>query len=449
LSEATRRYVPALWAYREQLGLMDYNRAKAVFSLSINGSVPRISELPQIKLRKARHPLLLIQNKKLKKETVPFDLDLNEEHRILVISGPNAGGKTVCMKTSGILQMMLQSGIPVSADESSELGLFQNLFVDIGDSQSIEYELSTYSSRLKHMKEFLDHVDGNSLFLIDEFGTGTDPNLGGALAEAVLEELNARHARGIITTHYLNLKVMADKTPGILNGSMEFDLKRLQPLYRLMVGKPGSSYTFLVAERSGLPKSVILNARRKVSGKSLRLEKLLTELENDRELLNARLDAAAKKDRSLTELTANYEKLKSDLERNFKVREDKTRQNAERKSKEYEDQFRAFLKEWKKAKDKKPVIDKYSKTFLIPKKKENPKEAEKIRRDKMEYLRKHLMPGMKVRLENGFTVGTLEHIEDEKAWVIFGQFRTQCDLATLEKVDDQPKELQKNKKDRS
>lgn len=449
LSDATRRFAPALWVYREQLGLMDYNRAKAVFSISINGSVPKITDRPQIKLRLARHPLLLIQNKKLKKETVPFDLELNEENRILVISGPNAGGKTVCMKTSGILQMMLQSGIPVSADESSELGLFQNLFVDIGDSQSIEYELSTYSSRLRHMKEFLDHVDDNSLFLIDEFGTGTDPNLGGALAEAVLEELNARHARGIITTHYLNLKVMADKTPGILNGSMEFDLKKLQPLYRLMVGKPGSSYTFLVAERSGLPKSVILNARRKVSGKSLRLEKLLTELEHDRELLNARLDAAAKKDRSLTELTANYEKLKNDLERNFKVREEKVRQSTERKAKEYEDQFRTFLKEWKKAKDKKPVIDKYAKTFLIPKKKERPEEVEKRRKEKLESLRKLLMPGMKVRLENGSTIGTLEHIEDEKAWVIFGQFRTQCDLAHLEKVDAKPTEEPKTKKGRS
>ncbi|MFM8916965.1 MAG: endonuclease MutS2 [Bacteroidota bacterium] len=446
LTDATRRFGPILLIYREQLGLIDFNSAKAIFSISINGSVPTIAAQPFLKLKSARHPLLFLQNKKLKKDTIPFDLELNEENRILVISGPNAGGKTVCMKTSGILQMMLQSGIPISAHESSEMGVFQNLFVDIGDSQSIEYELSTYSSRLRHMREFLEHVDGNSLFLIDEFGTGTDPNLGGALAEAVLEELNARHARGIITTHYLNLKVMADKTPGIMNGSMEFDLKRLQPLYRLMVGKPGSSYTFLVAERSGLPKPVILNARRKVSGKSLRLEKLLTELENDRELLNARLDAAAKKDRSLSELTANYERLKSDLERNFKVREEKVRKSEERTTREYEERFRAFLKEWKKAKDKKPVIDKYSKVFLKPKRQENPKEAEKRRKEKLDNLRKTLAPGMRVRLENGSTIGVLEQMENDRAWVIFGQFRTICDLATLEVVEDKKTENPKSKK---
>ncbi|MEY3343716.1 MAG: hypothetical protein RL090_1400 [Bacteroidota bacterium] len=431
LSDSTRRHCPLLNIHREQLAVIDHNRAKAIFSISIGAKVPTVINEPLINLVKAKHPLLLIQNNKSKKETVPFDLNLSNDNRILVISGPNAGGKTVCMKTAGLLQMLLQSGIPVSADESSTFGIFNNLFVDIGDSQSIEYELSTYSSRLKHMKEFLSHVDGSSLFLIDEFGTGTDPNLGGALAEAVLEELNNRNAWGIITTHYLNLKVMADKTPGILNGSMEFDLKRLQPLYRLVVGKPGSSYTFLVAERSGLPKDVILSARRKVSGKTLRLEKLLTELESNRELLNARLDAAAKKDRNLSELTSNYERLKTDLERNYKAREDRLRKAEERITREYEERYRSFLKEWRKAKDKKPVIDKYSKLLTKPKKKENPAEVERLRREKIEALKKQIKIGSKVRLENGVTVGTLEQIDGEKAWVIFGQFKTSCDLASL------------------
>jgi len=431
LSDSTRRHCPLLNIHREQLAVIDHNRAKAIFSISIGAKVPTVTNEPLINLVKAKHPLLLIQNNKSKKETVPFDLNLSNDNRILVISGPNAGGKTVCMKTAGLLQMLLQSGIPVSADESSTFGIFNNLFVDIGDSQSIEYELSTYSSRLKHMKEFLSHVDGSSLFLIDEFGTGTDPNLGGALAEAVLEELNNRNAWGIITTHYLNLKVMADKTPGILNGSMEFDLKRLQPLYRLVVGKPGSSYTFLVAERSGLPKDVILSARRKVSGKTLRLEKLLTELESNRELLNARLDAAAKKDRNLSELTSNYERLKTDLERNYKAREDRLRKAEERITREYEERYRSFLKEWRKAKDKKPVIDKYSKLLTKPKKKENPAEVERLRREKIEALKKQIKIGSKVRLENGVIVGTLEQIDGEKAWVIFGQFKTSCDLASL------------------
>lgn len=448
LTDSTRRHAPLLNIHREQLAVIDLNRAKAIFAISIGAMVPTVLDQPVVDLVKAKHPLLLLQNNKAKKETVPFDLNMSGENRILVISGPNAGGKTVCMKTAGLLQMMIQSGIPVSAHESSTFGLFKNLFVDIGDSQSIEYELSTYSSRLKHMKEFLSHVDESSLFLIDEFGTGTDPNLGGALAEAVLEELNNRKSWGIITTHYLNLKVMADKTPGILNGSMEFDLKRLQPLYRLVVGKPGSSYTFLVAERSGLPKEVILNARRKVSGKTLRLEKLLTELESNRELLNARLDAAAKKDRSLSELTTNYEKLKSDLERSYQTRTEKLRKAEERITREYEERYRSFLKEWRKAKDKKPVIDKYSKLLTKPKRKENPAEVERLRKEKVERLKMQIKPGSKVRLESGVTVGTLEQVDGEKAWVIFGQFKTSCDLASLVPVDDgvSKKGLPKNQK---
>jgi len=241
LTGKLRKFAPVMLIYREQLGIFDMNRAKALFAIEIDGKLPQLADTPVIDLKIARHPLLLLHNKKLRKDTIPFSLLLNSTQRILVISGPNAGGKTVCMKTSGLLQMMLQSGLLISAHEDSVLGIFENLLVDIGDSQSIEYELSTYSSRLRHMRIFLERVNEKSLFLIDEFGTGTDPNLGGALAEAVLEELNNRKSFGIITTHYLNLKVMADRTEGIMNGNMEFDLKRLRPLYKLNVGKPGSS----------------------------------------------------------------------------------------------------------------------------------------------------------------------------------------------------------------
>jgi DNA mismatch repair protein MutS2 len=251
LSASLRKYVPLMLQYRHQLGIFDLNRAKATLALQMDAHIPQIANAPVIDLKTARHPLLLIHNKQQHKSTIPFDLLLSGENRILVISGPNAGGKTVCMKTAGLLQMMFQAGMPVSAAGDSSFGIFENLLVDIGDSQSIEYELSTYSSRLRHMRIFLERVDEKSLFLIDEFGTGTDPNLGGALAEAVLEELNNRKAYGIITTHYLNLKVLADRTPGIMNGSMEFDLKRLRPLYKLLTGNQGAATLFLLQKEAG------------------------------------------------------------------------------------------------------------------------------------------------------------------------------------------------------
>ena len=219
LTNVLRKYFPLIQAYSFILSEFDFIRAKAKFALDVNAAMPVLTANPVFDLRKAKHPLLYLHNKQNKKETVPFDLRLGERNRILVISGPNAGGKTVCMKTIGLLQMMLQSGLLVSVASESVMGIFKNLLVDIGDSQSIEYELSTYSSRLQHMKVFLDKTNDKSLFLIDEFGSGTDPDLGGALAEALLEELNIKKSVGIITTHYMNLKVLADKTEGTLTAA--------------------------------------------------------------------------------------------------------------------------------------------------------------------------------------------------------------------------------------
>ncbi|HKR07253.1 MAG TPA: DNA mismatch repair protein MutS, partial [Bacteroidia bacterium] len=296
LTSSLRKYHSLLSQYMEVLSEFDFTRAKALFAIVSDAHLPHIVNKSCIELKNAKHPLLYVYNKENKKQTIPFDLRLNEQ-RILVISGPNAGGKTVCMKTIGLLQMMLQSGMLVTADENSTMGIFEHLLVDIGDSQSLEYELSTYSSRLQHAKVFLERSNEKSLFLIDEFGTGTDPNLGGALAESILVELNKKKAFGIITTHYLNLKVMADKTPGIINGSMAFDAKNLKPLYRLMIGKPGSSYTFVVAERSGLPQSVIQRAKSKVDNKSLVLEKLLNDVEKEKSVLKKKLDDVSEKEK--------------------------------------------------------------------------------------------------------------------------------------------------------
>lgn len=431
LSAVLRKYVPIMQLYSEQLGTFDLNHAKALLAIQIDGRLPVISNEPIIDLKTARHPLLLLHNKPLNKPVIPFDLLLNNENRILVISGPNAGGKTVCMKTSGLLQMMLQSGMLVSAHEDSIFGIFENLLVDIGDSQSIEYELSTYSSRLRHMRIFLERVNEKSLFLIDEFGTGTDPNLGGALAEAVLEELNNRKAFGIITTHYLNLKVLADRTPGIMNGSMEFDLKRLRPLYKLSVGKPGSSYTFLVAERSGLPRQLIKDARRKVNRKNLLLEKLLTEVEYDKAQIKTTTTELERKNKELADLIKKYELLSKETTTSYSVKEQKLKKHEERILRESEERFRGFLKEWKKTKDKKEVFDKYYNQFVRKKTTEDPKVTERKRKEKLKALQEIIKPGIEVRLENGSMKGIVEQVDAEKAYVIFGNVKAVCELVNL------------------
>jgi DNA mismatch repair protein MutS2 len=436
LSSDLRKFVPQMQVHLQQLGTFDVNRAKGLLAVNIDGRLPKLVNYPVLNLKTARHPLLLLHNKEQHKATIPFDLHLNETERILVISGPNAGGKTVCMKTSGLLQMMLQSGMLVSAHEDSVFGIFENLLVDIGDSQSIEYELSTYSSRLRHMRIFLERVNEKSLFLIDEFGTGTDPNLGGALAEAVLEELNNRNAFGIITTHYLNLKVMADRTPGIINGSMEFDLKKLRPLYKLSVGKPGSSYTFLVAERSGLSRELIKNARRKVARKNLLLEKLLTDVEREKESIKNKTAETTEKNKSLAELIKRYEQMTRSADDILAKKEEKLKKQEEKLHKEYEENFREFLKEWRKSKDKKEVMDKYYRKFVKKKQVEDPVVAEKKRAQKLALLQDKIKAGTRVRLENGHTVGVVEQVDNARAYVIFGQFKTVCELVNLVPVEE-------------
>ncbi len=437
LTSQCRPYKDHFYELHEILGKLDLQMAKARFARYSGASIPAIEPKPGVELKKAYHPLLYIQNKKQKQETVPFDIELDSEQRILVISGPNAGGKTVCMKTIGLLQLMVQSGIPVTCNSDSTFGVFNSLMVDIGDAQSIEYELSTYSSRLRHMKVFLENASDKTLFLIDEFGTGTDPNLGGALAEAVLEDLNNRVAFGVITTHYLNLKVFADRTPGIINGSMEFDLKKLKPMFRLVVGKPGSSYTFLVAERSGLPKAIIKAARKKVPRKTLLLEKLLSEIEKEKLLLSSSKAEADAKNKQLKVMLEKYQQLSEKTANDHKVRSEQFQKSEHKLRKESEEQFRNFLKEWKKSKDKKEVFDKYYRKFVKKKPSPDSKESQKKKEEKLKKLRELIKPGSRVRLENGYSTGIVDKIENDRVFVLFGDFKTQCDLISLKPVEDQ------------
>jgi len=288
------------------MGEFDFIRAKAKLAQQMDAHLPQLIDSSGIKLVKAYHPLLLLYNKKLNKPVIPLDLTLDEKNRILLISGPNAGGKTVCLKTTGLLQMMVQSGLLVPAHPESTFGIYKQLMIHIGDTQSIEFELSTYSSHLKNMKYFMEDANGRTLFFIDELGSGSDPNLGGAFAEVFLEQLIKRHAYGIVTTHYLNLKVMASKTTGIINGAMAFDEKSLLPLYKLNVGKPGSSYTFAIAERIGLSKELIDRAKQLVDENHFTLDKLLNRTEQDLRKIEI-------KERDLQKLIKENEQLKKSL----------------------------------------------------------------------------------------------------------------------------------------
>jgi DNA mismatch repair protein MutS2 len=318
LTDELRPFSPLLLSYHGFLTKLDFVRAKALFAIEIEGDMPVLVAEPRVKLINARHPLLYLSFKEDKKTVVPLNIHMNENLRIVLVSGPNAGGKSVCMKTVGLLQLMLQSGLLIPVHESSEMGIFDNIFADIGDDQSIESDLSTYSAHLTKMRYFVAHATPKSLVMIDEFGTGTDPQFGGPMAEAVLEVLNNKKVRGVITTHYSNLKLFAGNTPGLENASMLFDNDRMKPLYVLEIGKPGSSYAFEIAQNIGLQKEVLLLAREKTGTNQNRIDSLLVDLEREKKQIYDTKIHLSNQQNKVKNLVAENEKLKLYLEENKK-----------------------------------------------------------------------------------------------------------------------------------
>jgi DNA mismatch repair protein MutS2 len=297
------------------LGNIDFIRAKATLAIRINGILPSIlSENPGIRWNEAIHPLLFLAHSRQKKKVVPLSIGLDIENRILLISGPNAGGKSVCLKTVGLLQYMFQCGLLPSAKEDSSFGIFKNIFIDIGDEQSLENDLSTYTSKLLNLKFFIEKLDDHSLFLIDEFGTGTDPALGGPIAEASLEEINRKEAFGVVTTHYSNLKLLAGRIPGIVNGAMLYDAKKMKPLYLLKTGKPGSSFAFEIARQIGFPEDVLSAAANKTGTSQLDFDRELQNLEAEKTELGQKSTAVKVADDFLNEMITKYRKLNEELE---------------------------------------------------------------------------------------------------------------------------------------
>ncbi|MCD4790056.1 MAG: Smr/MutS family protein [Bacteroidales bacterium] len=309
-----RPQIPELLEAYRFLGLIDFIRAKAKFAIKINALKPDLSDKTLIDWESATHPLLYLSHLNQQKPVVPLDIQLNEKQKILVISGPNAGGKSVCLKTIGLLQYMVQCGLLIPVKEGSATGIFKKLFIDIGDEQSLENDLSTYSSHLLNMKHFVLQADKNTLFLIDEFGTGTEPQLGGSIAEAVLEKLNEKKAFGVVTTHYSNLKLLANEGNKIVNGAMLFDTKAMQPLYQLKIGKPGSSFAFEIARKIGFPKYILKNAGEKTGKKQLNFDEQLQQLEIEKKELEKKQQEFRIADDFLSEMIDKYNNLTKQVE---------------------------------------------------------------------------------------------------------------------------------------
>ena len=439
-------YAPLLTTYHAILGEYDFIRAKALFAIDVRAEYPVVVDKAHVHLLKACHPLLYLYNSRTGKPTIPVDLTLDDQNRILVISGPNAGGKTVTLKTVGLLQMMVQSGLLVPVHPSSEFGIFKQLMIHIGDTQSIEFELSTYSSHLLSMKHFMETSNGKTLFFIDELGSGSDPNLGGAFAEVILEELGRKHAIGIVTTHYLNLKVMANKTPGIINGAMAFDEKSLLPMYKLILGKPGSSYTFAIAQRIGLDKKLIDRARQLVDEDHFKLDKLLNRTEQD-------LRQVEEKQKELNQLLKENDRLKKEMQ--VLMNKEKHEQQVEllkQQNKITEDRL-AYLKdterklkqmviEWKKSEDKQKIVKGMAALlFNKPNDKAKSKMQKKID-SKYEEINGEIKPGDKVKMRRNQQVGEVMELRGKRAVVKIGLLPMQIDISDLVivKEKEQPQE---------
>jgi DNA mismatch repair protein MutS2 len=438
LTQKLSVYAGLLKIYYDVAGEYDFIRAKAKFAAEYGGNYPMVSDKAHLHIINAYHPLLFLYNAKSNKPTIPVNLTLNDKQRILVISGPNAGGKTVTLKTVGLLQLMMQSGLLVPLHPDSEMGIFKQIMIHIGDTQSLEFELSTYSSHLKNMKHFMESANGKTLFFIDELGSGSDPNLGGAFAEVIMEELAHKHSFGIVTTHYLNLKVMANKVPGIINGAMQFDEKNLLPMYKLIVGKPGSSYTFSIAERIGLDKRLIDKARVLVDEDHFTLDKLLNRTEQD-------LQKIDKEKLELQKLLKENEHLKKEMnqvlnkEKHLQEMERLMQQNkvSEEKLaylKDMERRLKTMIMEWRKTEDKGKVIKMIHALLFNQKEKFTAEKQQKKLNEKFEDIGGEIIIGDKVRMNKNRQVGTVKEIRGKKAIIQLGVMPITVELTQLSKV---------------
>jgi DNA mismatch repair protein MutS2 len=465
LTEFIRPFREDLKLYQNYLVEIDVISAKAKYSRKINGVLPTITNERTLFLKDAFHPILYLSNLKKKEKTFPQTISLKPQERIIVISGPNAGGKSITLKTVGLLQVMLQSGFLIPVDPKSELCFFDRILTDIGDNQSIENHLSTYSYRLKMMNQFLKKCNDKTLFLIDEFGTGSDPELGGALAETFLEVFYEREAFGIITTHYSNLKMLANELPHAINANMQFDQKTMEPVYQLHIGEAGSSFTFEVAQKNGIPYSLINKAKKKIERSKVRFDKTIADLQKERaklrktsESLKSEEDKAKTESKQLEEInTKIQQKLESYQElydsnqkliylgKKIDTLADNFLNN--RKKKQLIDEFLKIvavenskkkkeppkIKKEEKEKEKKVEQEVIQKVSIIRQKKKKEKAVEKKKEESKPKV--ELKVGDRVRMHDGRAIGIIDSIEKKKAIVNYGMFTTNVSITELEFVE--------------
>ncbi|MCW3786058.1 endonuclease MutS2 [Plebeiibacterium sediminum] len=478
-SDSIRPYIDDLIFSYEFLGIMDFIRAKAKFALKINACLPKMVNHPEVNWEEATHPLLYLQNSAEGKEVVPLDIQLNKEQRIVLISGPNAGGKSVCLQTVGLLQYMFQCGMLVPMDSRSTMGVYRHIFIDIGDQQSIENDLSTYSSHLLNMKYFLKNGTPETLILIDEFGTGTEPALGGAIAESVLKEFNKQGLNGVITTHYTNLKHYASGVDGIENGAMQFDTHQIKPLFKLIIGQPGSSFAFEIARKIGLPEDLLDEAKKQIGEEHINFDKHLREIARDKRYWEKKRDNIRRKDKQLEDV---YEKYLEQLENSKKernkiieearkeaeelmasankkiertIREIKENQAEKERTKQARESLNKFKDRLEKQDDKqKKKIEKEIERIKNRQKKKGEKsliqEEEFVESEQKSGVEKSktvsqpkvvkddgiIRKGDKVRLEGQALPGEVMEVNGKNALVAFGHLMTNVKVSRLEKVSN-------------
>ena len=429
-----RPYLTELRKAWDLLGELDFIRAKALLAQELNATKPAIKETACCNWLQARHPLLEQKLKQQGKQIVPLDLKLDEDNRILVISGPNAGGKSVCLKTTGLIQYMLQCGLMVPMRVDSECGLFKNLFIDIGDEQSLENDLSTYRSHLLNMKVFMEHADPQSLFLIDEFGTGTEPQLGGAIAEAVLLDLNKKKAFGMVTTHYANLKLLADSNEGIVNGAMLFDIKYMQPMYIMTTGKPGSSFAFEIAKKIGFPKQILEDAQNITGDQHIKFEKQLQQLEVDKKALRKKEQDLRIADSLLSEVVTKYKNLLTELESKKKQYLRDAATEAQELIQKANSQIERTIREIKEAKAEKEKTKEVRQQLEDTRREIAQKAKELAEAKKKEEDAETLKVGDTVCIDEMQVVGIVQTISDTDATILFDSIRLRTSPEKLRKV---------------
>lgn len=462
-----RPLVPDILQSYEFLADIDFIRAKALFAIEIQGIRPVVEDKQQLDWARAIHPLLYLSLKKQHKEVVPLDIELTTEKRLLIISGPNAGGKSVCLKTVGLLQYMLQCGLLVPMHESSRTGLFEHLFIDIGDEQSIENDLSTYSSHLTHMKYFVRNCNERTILLIDEFGSGTEPQIGGAIAEALLNRFNQHKSFGVITTHYQNLKHFAEDTPGIVNGAMLYDRHLMQPLFKLAIGNPGSSFAIEIARKIGLPEDVIAEASEKVGMDYINMDKYLQDIVRDKRYWESKRQNIRQREKKLEDIIARYEKDLSEVNSQRKeivreakaeasrilsdanarientIREIKEAQAEKERTKQARQELQSFKDSVNDAQEEDDKLAR--KMAKLKERAERKKQKQKVSAQPV-FNRDVIEVGDAVRLKGQTSVGTVMELQEKQATVAFGMIKSTVKLDRLEKVSKNQikKEIQKS-----